>query len=341
MKRLLALVAAVGMVAGALWLRERLEEPGSGGRAGSEAPATTTVVCVTELAPVCTAVADAHPELTVRIEDAAVTETALTASETRPTIDAWLTFAPFVTIVEEQRQRSGRSPVFDDVAEPLAWSPLVIAIWKDREELLRARCGGEITWRCIGEVAGSAWVDLGGPATWGPVKPGHPTPATTAVGLLVIGQAAGSFFGSADYASNDFTDPAFRAWFERLERSVPALPASPRTPLDEMLSKGPATFDLTGSTEAAAAPSVARSRDRDRLSVLYPSPGATAEVVIAPVAGSDAGGRVQKLFSSDEATATLADTGWQVDTAARPADDGLPRPGVLQALRSLRAEVVR
>lgn len=343
MKRLLALVAAVAMVTGALWLRGRLDEGGSGsgevadGRTGS----SVTVVCVSELAPVCAAVADADPRVEVRVEEAAVTEAELARTETPPEIDAWLTFAPFATIVGEERQRAGRFPVLDEATAPLAWSPLTMVVWKDREAVLTARCGGEITWRCVGEVGGAPWAELAGPTTWGPVKPGHPTPETTAVGLLVLGQAAGSYFGSPDYASNDFTDPAFRAWFERLERAVPSFPPPPRTPLDEMLSKGPATFDLAGSTEAAAVPAAGRSRDRERLSVLYPSPRATAEVVLVPVAGSDAGGRVEKLFTSDEAVTAFTGAGWLVDPATRPTDDGLPRPGVLQALRSLWVEVVR
>jgi hypothetical protein len=342
-KRLLALLAAAAMVTGSLWLRGRLDEGGTGtgeGTGGRSTPGVT-VACVSELAPVCAAVAGTDPRVEVRIEEAAVTEAELARTETRPGIDAWLTFAPFAAIVSEERQRAGRFPVLDEPTGPLAWSPLTIVVWKDRESVLSSRCGAEITWRCVGEVGGSPWADLGGPATWGPVKPGHPTPETTAVGLLVLGQAAGSYFGSPGYASNDFTDPAFRTWFERLERSVPSFPPPPRTPLDEMLSKGPATFDLAGSTEAAAVPAVGRSRDRDRLSVLYPSPRATAEVVLVPVAGSDAGGRVEKLFTSDEASAAFTGAGWLVDPATRPVDDGLPRPGVLQALRSLWVEVVR
>jgi hypothetical protein len=340
-KRLLALVVAVGLVAGALWVRGLIDDGGGGGGGGGgSGDRALTVVCVTELAAVCEALAAEEPDLQVRIEEEAVTEQALTTADAVDDVDAWLTFAPFAQVVDEQRQRSGRFAVLDEPSDVLAWSPLVMAVWNDRRDVLTGRCGDEITWTCVGEVSGLPWSELGGPAAWGPVKPGHPTPETTAVGLLVLAQATGSFFGASTYASNDFADPAFRAWFERLERGIPSFPRPPRTPLDEMLSKGPAAFDLAGSTEAAAVPAIERSRDRDRLTVLYPSPSAVAEVVLVPIAGSDAGGRVLDLFTTDDATTALAAAGWQTHAADRPADDGLPSPGVLQALRSLWNEVL-
>lgn len=340
MKRLLALVVALGLVAAALWVRGRIDDEGAVGGGPGGGDRALTVVCVTELAAVCDAVAREEPDLEVRIEEEAVTEQALADADSVDDVDAWLTFGPFALVVDEQRRRSGRFAVLDEPSDVLAWSPLVVAVWNDRRDVLAGRCGGDPPWSCIGDVSGLPWSDLGGPAAWGPVKPGHPTPETTAVGLLVLAQATASFLGTSTYASNDFTDPAFRAWFERLERGIPGFPRPPRTPLDEMLSKGPAAFDLAGSTEAAAVPAIERSRDRDRLSVLYPSPTAVAEVVLAPIAGSDAGGRVQDVFTSDDATAAFADAGWQTDAAGRPADDGLPAPGVLQALRSLWDEVV-
>ena len=153
-------------------------------------------------------------------------------------------------------------------------------------------------------------------------------------------EATNSWFGNADYASNDFGDPAFRAWFEKLERGIPSFPTPPRTPLDEMLSKGPATFDLAADTEAAAG-QAGRSRDKDRLSILYPSPLATANVVLAPIAGRDGEDRVRRMLDSNDATTAFTDAGWRVGDDTLPADSGLPRAGVLEALRALWIEVIR
>jgi hypothetical protein len=361
MKRLLALLAAAVMITGAFWVRDRIDtDSGSGGGSGG-AGERATVVCATELAAACQSLAARHPELTVHVEDAQTTLDRLSSADFDPTagsdaneaIDGWLVPQPWPQMVVEQRQRAGLGrEAIGDPSPTLARSPLVIVIWNDRRDVLATRCdGGVIDWRCIGTVAGTAWGSSGPAATWGSVKPGQPAPDTTAAGLLSLGEATASWFGSADFASNDFTDPGFRAWFTRLEQAVPSYPVSPRTPLDDMLFTGPASFDLTASTEAAAGPAVASSRDSGRLTILYPSPLTTADVVLAPVSGSPAGGRLMKLMESDDAAAALAAAGWRVDgqpPAAgipdQPAltdDSNVPRAGVLQALRSLWIGVVR
>ena len=171
-------------------------------------------------------------------------------------------------------------------------------------------------------------------------------------GLLVLSQATASFFGRTDFARNDFdTDPAFQRWFEQLERSIPSYPQSPRTPLDEMLSIGPSVFDLTGDLEAEAGPSTARSRDNARLTILYPSPATVADVVAVPAANSRQGARVIRLLESGEVAELLAQSGWRVDgqdlatgvdpTVELPPGNGLPRAGVLEALRTLWTGTVR
>lgn len=352
MRRALAVVAAVAMVAVAFLVRARTDDGGLGIGGGGEEPAT--LVCARELEPACRALQTDNPWLTVVAEDANRTLTTLTGadfSSADAAIDGWLVPQPFPAMVDETRARNGANPALGEPSRVLARSPLVIAIWNDRRQALRGRCGDELTWRCIGEVAGQPWADTGGSASWGEVKPGLPNPPETAVGLLVAGQAGASWFGTPDYAANDFTDPAFRDWFERLARASTGSGTGSGTPLDQMLFIGPASFDLAGSTEATAGPAIATSRDKDRLGIVYPSPEATADVVLAPVAGSDAGARLQKLLESPAAATALANAGWRVDgqpraagvpdTPALPTSNGLPRAGVLQALRSLWVEVTR
>lgn len=354
MKRVAALLAAAGMIAAAVlvrgWLDQR-DQPG-----GGSSPASgdqLTLVCVTELEAVCVQLARNQPGIQVRTEDVATTIASLSASDADASaIDGWLTFAPFPELVDEQRARAGLQPILADPTAPLARSPLVMAVWNDRRAVLETACpAGGITWRCVGELAGRPWVDLGGGAAWGAVKPGQPTPDRTAAGWLALAQAAGSWFGRTDFAANDFQVPAFRRWFEQLERGVPSYPPPPRTPLEEMLSKGPATFDMAASTEAAAAGPIARSRVNDQLSIIYPSPLSTADVVLAPVAGSDGEARLRRLVESGDAADALTGQGWRVDgqppaggvpgEPPLPPDSGLPRAGVLQALRTLWIEVIR
>lgn len=358
MKRVFALLGAIGLIAAAVLVRGLIDgdiggdDPGGG---GSDAPKTEfTIVCVTELASVCDQLREENDKLAVRVEEAQTTLDTLIASDLDPAaagFDGWLTVNPYPAQVTEQRERALLGPALGEGAGVLARSPMAIVGWNDRLEPLAAACGGTVSWRCIGEQAGQPWSSVGGQELWGAVKPGQANPAETATGLLTVSQATASYFGSSNFASNDFGDPAFEAWFSRLERAVPSYPIPPRTPLDDMLSLGQSTFDVAGSPEAIAAPAVARSRYSSNLTLLYPDPMVTADVVLVPLQGAPNDEDVSELAESSTLRAALLDGGWRVPGSPLPASadpglalpdsDGLPRPGVVEALRDKWLEVTR
>jgi hypothetical protein len=99
-----------------------------------------------------------------------------------------------------------------------------------------------------------------------------------------------------------------------------------------------------GTTEAEAAPVLASSAVRDRVVLLYPSPVATADVVLAS-AGGDTARRLRDVAAGDTVRKALFDAGWRVEGRPAPGTvlpptSNLPSPGFLDALRS-RAEEVR
>ncbi|HWC09857.1 MAG TPA: hypothetical protein VG455_01405, partial [Acidimicrobiales bacterium] len=188
------------------------------------------------------------------------------------------------------------------------------------------------------------WAAVGGRPEWGPVKPGHAPPGTDGVGLLVLGQAVVAFFGRADLSSADLEDEDFTRWFGGLEEAVPPAAGSP---LETMLVVGPAAFDAVGTTEAEAVPLVSNSARRDALTLLYPSPMATADVVLATAGGGGVSKPLRELVGGGEGRTALTDTGWRVGAGNRPgmpplaATSGLPSPGLLDALRGRWREVAR
>jgi hypothetical protein len=215
----------------------------------------------------------------------------------------------------------------------------VVTVFASRAEVLRRSCpGGAIAWRCLGDVAGKGtWAAVGGPAEWGPVKVVVDDPATDDGGLTVLGAATAAWFGRADVASNDLDD-AYRGWLAGLARAVP----TGRPSLEQGLAAGPALLDAYGGLEAQAGPLVASAARPDKPLLIYPSPVATADVVL----GSGPGGRSRRLADLVRAgagQAALAATGWRVPGRPRPAGtgaapalpagSGLPRPGTLDALR--------
>ncbi|KAA0235998.1 MAG: hypothetical protein JJLCMIEE_00651 [Acidimicrobiales bacterium] len=354
MKRLLALVVAVGLVLGAIAIRgwasgDSGDEAGTGNEATPDG--AITIVCDADLEAVCHELELSVDDVTVRVEEAAVTAEALSQANTGAAdVDGWLVSQPWPGMVAERRDAAGQVPVLGSPSAALAVSPGVMVMDRERQRVLAANCGGEITWECVGEVAGDPWPVVGGEEAWGEIKPGEQPPDTSA-GLLILGQAASSFFGTSDFASNDFSaDPAFRPWFEKLARSVPDYTPPAGTPLQQFLVI-PASYDVVGALEAQAGPAVASSRDRDRLTIAYPSPMLSAEVVLVPTSPAVSGESLVERLGEERLGEVLAGQGWRVQgiSLAEGLDpdidvgDSAPLPGagVLDALRSLWIEVVR
>jgi hypothetical protein len=223
----------------------------------------------------------------------------------------------------------------------LARSPLVLVGFSERLEALEAVCAGEVTWRCLGERAGEPWIDLGlGDAGSAVLRPGHLDPTVSAMGLLVLGQAVSSFFGRTDLNRNDLDSEDFAAWFSRLESAIPEFKPRSGSLVTDMLTLGPASYDVVGTTEAEASTLLDAAAGGPRpIEIVASEPAATADVVLVAFDGSvdDALGRL-----GDPLRAALEDSGWGVeDDASLPEDAGLPSAGFLVALQERWEEVAR
>jgi hypothetical protein len=283
------------------------------------------------------------------VEPAGATADRLVGEDADPGVDGWLVTAPWPELVDLERRARALPALFTGDRPVLARSPLTLAVWKDRAAALGSRCPppAGVGWKCLGDAAGTTgWAAVGGRPEWGPVKPGHAQPASDDVGLLVLGQAVADWFGRVDVSAADLDDDGFQRWFSGLERAVPS---SSGSPLETMLVTGPAAFDAAGTTEAEAAPLLARSARRSSLVLLYPSPMATADVVLAAPGGGGASASLRAVVGGGGGRRALAAAGWRVpgqaradgvpDTPALPATSGLPSPGLLDALRARWHEV--
>ncbi|MEX2268068.1 MAG: hypothetical protein WEA75_05220 [Acidimicrobiia bacterium] len=335
MRRLLALLGALAMVGFALGARSWWIDDDSGGSNGSGTP---VVLCATELAAACDELAR-NADVEIVLEPAGVsTGTLSTSADTTSSLpyDGWLTFEPNAEIVREARVRSSLAPLLEDSSPAIARSPLLLAIWDDRAEVLESHCG-EITWRCLGDVAGTRWQSIGGEAAWGDVKPGHADPEATGEGLAIIGQAAAQFFDRSDLSRDDFEEDAFLDWFARVERAA-ELDADA---YEHMLSFGPARYDVVATTEAVVERTPA-SRDRqESLRLLYPAPVATVDVVFAPFVGGSSD--LADIVTGDDGHDALTNVGFRSDSEGdKPTLQGrsnLPDSGALVALLQTWREV--
>jgi hypothetical protein len=355
LKRLLAVVVAVGMIVGAFQVRAARQGDVAGGDP-TEQPAGQALAlsCARVLEPVCGELAAALAEEGITAE---VTVPTVAAGGAAPGRGALLTLAPLHELTATSA--TGSAPAADPAAaQVLARSPIVAAVWDDRAEVLLERCGSALTWRCIGEAsAAPGWADIGGQSAWGPVKPGYADPTTSEAGALVLGDLAASYFGRSDIGRQDIDgDPGFFTWFQAFTDAVPTFRPTSGTPLLAMLQFGPAQYDVVGVVEAEAVDQLARAAGRAgtlRLHALEPL--ATADVVVAPV-GSD--GDVEDMVEVivERAPDLLARAGWRVEgrapegalaqvglqgADALPQGPGLPSAGVVEALRRTWSEVTR
>jgi hypothetical protein len=341
-RSVLALLVALAMVAGALYVRSRGD---GGGIPVITRDEPLTVVCATDLADVCRLL----PEdgVTVQTQDAAATADALTQSPP-PDIDGWLVTAPWPAIVDDRRARAGVPPLFGDVGAPVGRSPVVIAMWQDRAKVLTDGCDRDI-FDCLGAAAAGNWVDIGGEARWGPVKVAHADPSRSGVGLNVIGAATASRLGKLDFNRADLDSDGFLDWFSRLERAVPQNMGAGGNLVGDMVAFGRSQYDAVGAVEAHAAPVLQRSGARGaEVRLFYPQPLVTVDVVLAPLQRS--ADRVRQVVGS-AAPAVLAEAGWRVEgqqpATGVPSEPALGQPpqapsaGALEALLERWGEVTR
>ncbi len=341
-RRLVALAVAVLMVVAAVVIRARIDDssdPASGASGSGAGP--VSLVCASELEPACTEILHANGDVRVTIEPAGVTASRLEGADAVTGIDGWLVEAPWPQIVDDTRGRNGLSNLFEPAPPVLARSPLVMAMWNDRLDAIVGSCAdGALTWKCVGDVAGKQWSTIGGETSWGIVKPGFADPLTDGVGALVLGQAAVSFFGTTALSSDQFSDDAFQRWIRQMATAVPQNPT-----FADMLTFGPAAVDVVGTTEAEAGPGLEGSRDKRNITITYPAPVATADVVLAQVAGASGGERLARIIGGNAGLDALAAAAWRVPNhptpagvspdVELPADSGLPSPGAIDALRQV------
>lgn len=337
-RRLLAVLVAVGLVLAAAEARSRLVD----GETSPAAADDLRVVCVRELAPVCDAITTATPPV---VEDAATTVERF--AEGDPGLDVWLTLVPWPEVAAAASAQAGMSEVAATSSPVLARSPALIVARRDRLRALEPTCdGGRLTWRCVGDAAGRSWADLDGDPAWGRVKVGLDNPERSAEGLLSLSQATSDFFDGEEWTSRSLDSTDYFTWLSGLGAAVEQ--AAGQTPLERMLLTGGADYEFAGALEATAVPLLRSAPQRAaQLDVRGVEAVITADVVV--VGYGEAGAPAVESVTA-QVEGALADAGWRVAGTpppsesripALPEDNGLPSAAALEALRQLWIEVAR
>jgi hypothetical protein len=334
--RILALLVAVAMVAGAVVLRSHRDER----KALGAHP--LRLACAADFADFCNDLGS-REGVSVKVEPADATADRM-AGAPDPNLDGWLTAAPWPAMADQRRVAASLPRAFaSDSPEVLARSPVVLAVWPDRAAALRQFCpGGGITWKCLGQAARlQTWAQVkGGRPEWGTVKAFTArADALDGAGMVVLAAATSNYFNNrVDLSSAELDNPDYQDWLGALAQARP----DPVPDFSRLLAQGASAADAYGTVEAVAAPALASSGRSDKPALIYPAPMMTADVVVATVPGSR-GDRLGQVVR-DAVRREFPGDGWRVPgksggagraptTPALPASNGLPDPGFLDALR--------
>lgn len=306
--RIAAVIVAIGLIAAAIAYRTG---GGNGGNPNDDGT-PVAVVCSTELATLCQTLDDETNGLEVRVEPAWVTFDRLSDGE-RAGVDVWLAAGRWGEMVNGRLERNQQEALFQTL-DPLASAQLALVAYKD--DVAKLPCASAATWACIGEAAAS-----------GALRLGSPDPDREATGISLVAAATGGHVGTPEFAANDL-DVAHEARVTELGRRL----AEHRgTSLETMLAT-PALLDAFAALGPVLAPVVVTAAARDQVSVLVPTPVAT--ITVTPAVANDRGRDVIELLRGI-AERHLGEYGWDVEPPPAPENDGLPSPGVLEALREL------
>ena len=306
--RLLAVLAALGMIGGAFVYRYGVpggsDDGGSNGGNGNGGVVAGAVICAAELgAEVCEAAGD-----DVTFEPAATTADRLVSarSAAEAGVAVWIAPGPWSQMVDAAR--SSRPPLFGR-PDVIASTPLVVVTKKSQP---LATCAGGVTWKCLGDAAQDPNVRLAADAD------------ATPSGLFIRAAALGGFLGSSDYPINDLDEvPDASGWFANVDRTLDRAVGFGATSVGKFVIT-PATAQAYVTTASAAGVAA----NRPELTVTAPTPAAVVGVSVARVGGSSSSKGDVDLDALREA---LVAAGWKAEPPAQ--DDGLPSPGVLVALR--------
>ena len=309
MKRLAAVLVAVGMIAIAVAVRSAIDEDDGADGDGSGADRGFVVVCASDVAGTCPELGDG---VEVRVEDPADTAGSIADGSISDDVDAWITTTAWLEVL------ASRAPGAAGEARAIARTPVVMATAPGRIDAISDLCEGQDVWTCLGGAAGEDWANLGdgSNASWRELKVGLTDP-DAATGLPVLASAAAGFFGTTEFAANDPRFGEFEAWLANLAQPSAAGDIDPA----RTIATRPGTYSAAGALAAIVERFAGRGVDS-----IEPVEPVAATVAIVELSGDG-------LPDTDPMRDQLESQGW-----SRADDDDLAptlKPGVMAALHSL------
>jgi hypothetical protein len=300
-----ALIVAIGLVVGAIFVRRAIDDDDASGASDDPTTATGVILCAADLGDVCTAIEG------VTIEQPAVTVERLAKGE-QLGADAWVVAAPWPWIARERVARQGRELGLTIPITPLARTELALYARPSATTALDG-CGPAIDWQCLARADSTVRIDFEDPA------------ASTA-GLLAVIQQATSFFGSADFGSNDFR--LFDRELAQL-KSARATAPSGATVFERFGLFSHA--DVLAGLASVGDRQLQRAQLKDKLVERRAAPTVSADVIVVTTGDPT-------TAPNSSVREALAAAGWETNTSGAnnlPPTTELPTADVIIALQDL------
>ncbi len=157
--------------------------------------------------------------------------------------------------------------------EPLALTPMVFVIWDDRYKAFLEKYQ-HLSLDTVSQAvdAKDGWNEIAHHPDWGNFKFGQTRPSESNSGLMAMALSAYAYHHKAkNLTVKDVQDPGFQKWLAEFEGNVTGLSNSAGNLMQEMILRGPSSYDGMFVYENLAIESLAKAEGRwGKLRVVYP-----------------------------------------------------------------------
>jgi ABC-type Fe3+ transport system substrate-binding protein len=161
----------------------------------------------------------------------------------------------------------------DEAPQSLVITPIVLAIWEDRAQVLLKAGKGRITWKSIRDAIkdNKGWSGMGGKPEWGFVKLGHTDPTQSNSGIEALYLMSLEYYGKNTLDVGDLMKPEYQTFISEIEKGVTKFETSTGKFMDDMVRFGPSKYDIAVVYENLAIAQLDNAKGRwGHLRIYYP-----------------------------------------------------------------------
>jgi hypothetical protein len=162
----------------------------------------------------------------------------------------------------------------EDAPQSLVITPIVLAIWEDRAQVLLKAGKGRITWKSIHDAIkdNKGWSGMGGKPDWGFVKLGHTDPTQSNSGIEALYLMSLEYYGKNTIDVGDLMKPEYQTFITDIEKGVTKFETSTGKFMDDMVRFGPSKYDIAVVYENLAIAQLDNAKGRwGHLRIYYPA----------------------------------------------------------------------